>query len=242
MGINNEGMINRRMLLVKAGSFMKISWRKSREFIIDKSEDDGEDSNNLRQCGKRKKRNLSVRFSDILHEVPSNNNGPMSNDEIENRWYQSGDYSRFKKDTILNSLNYINAKRASKPFDETINCIRGIEEMCILSKMTLKRYASERKHVYKAIREEQARQRKEWDQQQKNKKDNKNTSTLSYPDMEKLRSASVYHSKGGRDRARTRGIEYARYQQRSQGLVARRATSLKNLFSSFRTQAAAAAS
>jgi hypothetical protein len=88
MGINNEGMINRRLLLVKAGSFMKISWRKSREFIIDKSEDDGEDSNNLRQCGKRKKRNLSVRFSDILHEVPSNNNGPMSNDEIENRWYQ----------------------------------------------------------------------------------------------------------------------------------------------------------
>jgi len=239
MGINNEGMVNRRLLLVKAGSFMKTSWRKSKEFLIDISEDDGDDNSNLRQCGKRKKRNLSVRFSDILHEDPSDSNGPMSTDEIENRWYQSGDYSRFKKDMILNSLNYINAKRASKPFDETINCIRGIEDMCILSRMTLKRYASEKKQVDKAIREEQVRQRKEWDQQQKN---NKDTSTFSYPDTEKLRSASVYHSKAGRDRARARGIEYARYQQRSQGLGLRRATSLKNLFASFRTQAAVAAS
>ena len=91
MGINNEGIVNRRQLLVRAGSFMKLSMRKSRGLLIDDNEDDDKensDNSNLRQRGGRKKRNLSVRFSDNLHIKPSNRDGPMSDEEIENRWYQ----------------------------------------------------------------------------------------------------------------------------------------------------------
>jgi len=170
MGINNDRIINRRQLLVKAGSFMKISWRKSREKLIDKNEDDEDDNdnNNRQQSEGRQKRNLSVQFSDDLRVAPSNHDAPLSDEEIENRWYQSFDYCRFKKDTILNSLNYINARRASKPFDETRNCTRGIEDMCILDPTVRKRYTAEMKHVYKVIREEQARQKKEWEQKKKN--------------------------------------------------------------------------
>jgi hypothetical protein len=91
MGINNEGVINRRQLLVKAGSFMKLSLRKSRGLLIDDDEDDENDNNDnssLRQRGRRKKGNSSVRFSDNLRVEPSNRDGPMSDEEIENRWYQ----------------------------------------------------------------------------------------------------------------------------------------------------------
>lgn len=248
MGINNEGIINRRQLLVKAGSFMKISWRKSREKLSD--DDDGN-----RKCRRRQRGNLCVRFSDDLCEVPSNLNEPMSDEEIENRWYQSSDYTRFKKDTILTSLNYINARRASKPFDETINCIWGIENMCILPAVC-KRYIAEKKYVYKVIREEQTRQKKELQQQQQQQQEpqlqnrikngdiNKSTSSSrAYPDLEKFRSVSVSHTKGERDRALARGNEYARAQQRSLGLGGlRNPSSMKNLFASFRTQSAAAAS
>jgi len=249
MGINNEGIVNRRQLLVRAGSFMKLSMRKSRGLLIDDNEDDDKensDNSNLRQRGGRKKRNLSVRFSDNLHIKPSNRDGPMSDEEIENRWYQSCDYSRFKKDQILSSLNYINAKRASKPVDETVNCIRGIEDMCITNPAIRRRYIAERKYVFKVIREEQARQKKEWQQQQQNQTENsdddknnnnKNTSSSFYPDLEKFRAVSVVHTKGGRDRALARGNEYARAQQRSLGLGGLRNSShsMKNLFGSFRT-------
>jgi hypothetical protein len=91
MGINNEGIVNRRQLLVRAGSFMKLSMRKSRGLLIDDNEDDDkEDSenSNFRQRGGRKKRNLCLRFSDNLHVEPSNRDGPMSDEEVENRWYQ----------------------------------------------------------------------------------------------------------------------------------------------------------
>jgi len=222
---------------------MKISWRKSREKLIDKNEDDEDDNdnNNRQQSEGRQKRNLSVQFSDDLRVAPSNHDAPLSDEEIENRWYQSFDYCRFKKDTILNSLNYINARRASKPFDETRNCTRGIEDMCILDPTVRKRYTAEMKHVYKVIREEQARQKKEWEQKKKTRNTNKSTFPPPFPDMEKFRSVSVCHTKGGRDRALARGNEYARAQQRSLGLGWTRASSssMKNLFVSFRIQSAA---
>jgi len=249
MGMNNEGIINRRQLLVKAGSLMKLSWRKSREKLIEMNEDDVNDDNNLRQ--RRLKRNLSVRFSDDLCVVFSNHDEPMSDEEKDNRWYQSSDYSRFKKDTILNSLNYINARRASKPFDETKNCIWGIEYMCF-NPAILKKYTTEKKVVYRVIREEQARQKKECqlkpqqkqqhNQTMDNGNDKKNSSSP-YPDLEKFRSVSVCYTKGGRDRALALGNEYARAQQRSLGLGGiRSSSSMKNLFVSFRTQSAATVS
>ncbi len=87
MGINNEGIVNRRQLLVRAGSFMKMSWRKSREELIDNKDDEGSDNSCLRNSKKSKKRNLSVRFSDDLSSSSSIDE-PMSCEEIENRWYQ----------------------------------------------------------------------------------------------------------------------------------------------------------
>ena len=154
------------------------------------------------------------------------------------------DYCRFKKDTILNSLNYVNARRASKPFDETVNCIWGIEDMCILNPSLRRRYTSEKKLIYKVIREEQARQKKEWQQkqQQQNKtigdENDKNHFHSLYPDMERFRSVSVCHTKGGRDRALARGHEYARIQRSLVYGGTRTASSVRNLFVSFRSQSA----
>lgn len=243
MGVNNEGIVNRRQLLVRAGSFMKMSWRKSKEELIDFDEDEDNDNSasNLRKNRRKQKRNLSVRFNDELDIVVANDREePISDEEIEIRWYQSGDYSRFKKDTILTSLNYINARRASKPFDERSNCIWGIEEMCYLTNTIPKRNIAEKKHVFKVIREEQARQKKEWQQKQKNSENDKETeSPRRIPDLEKFRSVSVSHTKAGRDRAANRGTEYARSVQRSMALGGTRSTSsMKNLFASFRTQSA----
>lgn len=236
MGINNEGIIDRRRLLVKSGSLMKLSWRQSRKkLLID--EDDDNDNSILKQSGRGKKRNLSVRFGEHLNVVHSNCDEFLTDEEIEERWYQTGDYNRFKKDTILNSLNYINAKRASKPFDATTNCIRGIENMCILNPAIQKRNEAEKKYLYRAVREEQARQKKEWQQKQLQTETNgKTTSSTPYPDLEKFRSASVSHTKGERERALARASEWARAELRNQGLGRTRmlSSSKKNLFGSFR--------
>jgi len=242
MGVSNEGIVNRRQLLVRAGSLMKMSWRKSKEELIDFDEDNDNSSSSLRKK-RSQKRNLSVRFNNYLDIVANDRKEPMSEEEITNRWYQSGDYNRFKKDTILTSLNYINARRASKPFDERINCIWGIEEMCYLTPIIPKRNIAEKKHVFKVIREEQARQKKEWQQKQQKKTENENDtdSQRRVPDLEKFRSVSVGYSKAGRDRAVARGIDYARSVQRSLGVAERRSSSRKNLFASFRSQSAIAA-
>ena len=84
MGINNDGIVNRRQLLVKAGSFMKLSWRKSRESLISEDGDNDDGKNN----GIRQKRSLSVRFSDNLVIEHINGDDPLSDEEKQNRWYQ----------------------------------------------------------------------------------------------------------------------------------------------------------
>ena len=150
---------------------------------------------------------------------------------LQLRLKQSADYSRFKKDTILTSMNYVNAKRASKFFNETENCIWGIEEMCYLNPMVPRRNLAEKRKVFRVIREEQARQKKEMEEREQNKENGTALPRL-YPDLDKFRSVSVSHTKGGRDRALARGSEYFR---------ATRQTSLKNLFSSMRKQTAVAA-
>lgn len=255
MGVNNEGIVNRRQLLVRVGSLMKLSFKKSRDNKLNVNNEDNfndEDDNDGRLVRRgrgrrvRKNRNLFVQFDDELCEFPSNyGDEPISDDEIEKRWYKSDDYCRFKKDTIINSLNYINARRASKPFDDTQYCIRGIEDMCIVDPTIGRRQTAEKKYVFKVIREEQARQKKELQQkqqeqqQQQQQQDNQNSSsnsssssssTTSFPDMEKFRSASLCYTKAGRDRALARGNEWARAQQRTLG----RTSSMKNLFAACR--------
>ena len=84
MGINNEGIVNRRQLLVKAGSFMKLSWRRSRESLISEDGDNDDGKKN----GIRQKRSLSVRFSDNLVVEHINEDDPLSDEEKQNRWYQ----------------------------------------------------------------------------------------------------------------------------------------------------------
>ena len=86
MGINNEGIVNRRQLLVRAGSFMKMSWRKSREELIDNNNDEGSVNGCLRKSKESKKRNLSVRFDEDLNQ--RSNTDELSDEEIEKRWYQ----------------------------------------------------------------------------------------------------------------------------------------------------------
>jgi len=244
MGINNEGIINRRQLLIRAGSFMKLSWRKSREKLFDQNEGNGINKSNIRR-GRRRGNNLCIRFCDESFVTNFTNEEPLSDEDIKNMWYQNCDYCRFKKDIIINSLNYVNARRASRPFDDTVNCIWGIEDMCIFNPALRRRYSSEKRHIYKVIREEQARQKKEWQQkqQQQNKtiddEINKNCLDSLYPDMERFRSVSVCHTKGGRDRALARGQEYARVQRSLvYGGTGTASSSVKNLFISFRSQLA----
>lgn len=225
---------------------MKMSWRKSKEELIDFDEDNDDDNSSLRKNKRKTKPNLSVRFNDDLHVVPSDRKESISDEEKVMLWYQSNDYNRFKKDTILTSLNCINARRASKYFDETVNCIWGIEEMCCLTSVIPKRNIAEKKHVFKVIREEQARQKREWQQKQQKRKttdnDNITDSPRYVPDLEKFRSVSVLHTKGARDRGAARGQEYARAANRGLGLGGQRSqSSMKNLFASFRTQSAIAA-
>ena len=83
MGINNEVIINRRQLLVRAGSFMKLSWRKSREKLFDQNED----NSNLRH-GRRRGKNLSISFCDESLVTYFTNDEPLSDEDIENMWYQ----------------------------------------------------------------------------------------------------------------------------------------------------------
>jgi len=243
MGVNSEGIINRRQLLVKAGSFMKLSWRKSREKLFEQKEDNSNGNSNLRR-GRRRLKNPSVRFCDESLVTYFTNDEALSDEDIENMWYQNCDYCRFKKDTILNSLNYVNARRASKTFDDTKNCIWGIEDMCTLNPTLRRRYEAEKKHIYKVIREEQGRQKKEWQQKQQqqqnktiNDESNKDDFNSHYPNMEKFRSISVCHTKGGRDRAHARGNEYARVQRSLvYGGIRTSSSSVRNLFVAFRIQ------
>lgn len=245
MGVNNEGIVNRRQLLVRVGSLMKLSWRKSREDLFDEgvNDDDSCDDENgsPRRRGKCRKRNLFVMFDMDHTEIPSTYDEPMKDEEIKTRWYQHKDYNRFKKDTIINSLTFLNSRRASKPFDETKYCIQGIEDMCIQDVAVRQRYDTEKKFVYKAIRDEQARQKKEQQQQQKQKQEQQNQpgtkakiksrslfAPSSYPDVEKLRSVSLSYTKGARDRAQQRGLEYHRAQPRS-GVGSAKGSSVKNL-------------
>jgi hypothetical protein len=276
MGISGPNLINkddgiiikdRRQLLVKVGSFMKSSWRRSTDKITDliddtdkntNNNDDNVDSNdndntiNTNRRRRRRRNDFFVQFDDEVYVIPipsscssfdtcsTRNNTcndtcnneeqitqtqtkpisePKEDEEEEepssssSSWYQSDDYCKFKKDMILNSLNYINAKRAKKKIDEEKYSIRGIEHMCSYASGDpnyRRRQTSEKKYLYKVIRDEQNRQQKL--QQQKT---NTNPSYTKY-DMDKFRSVSLTQTKNGRDRAISLGNEYSREQRRQQ--------------------------
>lgn len=218
--MNNDAIDDRRQLLVKVSSLIK-SWRISRDNLNTGYSGDENDENvkPLRRGRRKQKRKLSVMFDDELSAVPSYYDGPMSCQEIEDRWYETKDYDRFKKDAVLTSLNYINARRASKSFDQVRNCIWGIEERCLVDQAVIKRRATEKKHVYKAIRDEQSRQKKERRRNLANgevfTKPNSSSSTAN---MEKIRSACMCYTKGARDRAVARGNQYARERPRRPGV------------------------
>jgi hypothetical protein len=263
LNAKDDGIVikDRRQLLVKVGSFMKSSWRKSTVKITDLIDDkdnknrndddvDGNDNGNNFNNNRRRRRKhiFFVQFDDEVYVIPSpssysfdtcstrnnnnNNNNTCNNEEQETRtqpmsetelneeveeeedisssWYQSDDYCKFKKDMILNSLNYINAKRASKVFDEEKYSIRGIEHMCSYASGDpnyRRRQTSEKKYLYKVIRDEQNKQQKQ-----------NCTSTNPYTkyDMDKFRSVSLTQTKNGRDRAISLGNEYAREQRQQQ--------------------------
>jgi len=260
----DDGIIikDRRQLLVKVGSFMKSSWRRSTDKITDlmddkdnknsNDDDDDDDINNNRR--RRRKHNFFVQFDDEVYVIPTsrsscsfdtfistrNNNTrnnerqetqvqiqtqPMSETEPKEEqeqeeeipssssWYQSDDYCRFKKDMILNSLNYINAKRASKVFDEEKYSIRGIRHMCSHASGDpnyRRRQTSEKKYLYKVIRDEQNKQQKQ------NCASSSTKNPYTKYDMDKFRFVSLTQTKNGRDRAISLGNEYAREQRQQQ--------------------------
>ena len=136
----------------------------------------------------------------------------------------------------------MNARRARKPIDETYNCIRGIEDMCIRDNAVRQRHIAEKKYSFKVIRDEQGRQKKELQLKQEQKYDRttidktKIFSAIFNMDDEKLRSASLVYTRGARDRALGRGIAYARAEQ---SFASAKSPSMKNLFKAARrTQSA----
>ena len=96
MGVNNEGIVNRRQLLVRVGSLMKLSFKKSRDKLnVNEDNCSDEDDSGCLTLGRggrgrgRKNRNLFVQFDDELCVFPSNyGDEPISDDEIEKRWYK----------------------------------------------------------------------------------------------------------------------------------------------------------
>ena len=89
MGMNNDAIDDRRQLLVKVSSLIK-SWRISRDNLNTGYSGDENDENvkPLRRGRRKQKRKLSVMFDDELSAVPSYYDGPMSCQEIEDRWYE----------------------------------------------------------------------------------------------------------------------------------------------------------
>merc|ERR1711907_898646 len=207
-------MVRRRRLLLvtKLGSFMKTSWRRSREILTadDNDCDEGKKQQNGNSCQTKQRRSapLSVRFDDEVSFFPSRaesnddeNDNESADDENDERWYGKDDYLRFKKDTILSTLNYIATKRRNKSrffdddaFEAKGYSVRGIENSCEMDDNLAKRRETDKKCLHKALREEQARQKR----------------TGSYLDVDKLRSVSLLYTKGERARALARGSEDAR--------------------------------
>lgn len=234
MGVStNDDDRRRRLLLVtKLGSFMKTSWRRSREILTaDDDDEDGKGQNGEGGCLNKKRSALSVRFDDEVLVFPSRGSNdeedesptPSANDDDDERWYGKDDYIRFKKDVILSSLNCVNAKRRNKSrffdddeFETKGWSVRGIENACEMDASATKRRETDKKCLHKAIRDEQVRQKR----------------TGSYPDVDKLRSASLLYTKGERARALARGGEYARRVHSSSNTrtTASPSSPVKNLF------------
>jgi hypothetical protein len=123
-------------------------------------------------------------------------------------WKQDYDYKRFEKDRVLTSFDYMNARRLGKNFVEDFHSVRGIEAVC--DESLLRRQTGERKDLYKALTEEEARQKEEG----------------SFPDLERFRAVSLKHTKAGKERAMAKALEDAKEQQRE----LRKSVSMKNLF------------
>ncbi|KAL3928737.1 MAG: hypothetical protein SGARI_004947, partial [Bacillariaceae sp.] len=227
--------MNRRQLLVKVGSWMKYSWRKSKESLMDGVSEDGDDevSNKLdhSQLSDEKddlpKKHVHFCENDndddgsddhedgelIVTEISSISDHAISEEDARRIWYHDFDFKRFEKDRVLTSMDYSNSRKLNKTFVEDEHSVRGIEHLCDASLQ--RRQQGERKDLYKALKAEEDRQKE----------------TGCFPDLDRFRAISLRHTRGGRERARTKALEDAKEQQSEM----RRSASMRNLFG-MRTQ------
>mmetsp|Transcript_7719 Transcript_7719/g.13606 ORF Transcript_7719/g.13606 Transcript_7719/m.13606 type:complete len:243 (+) Transcript_7719:300-1028(+) len=215
-------VVNRRQLLVKVGSWVKYSWRKSKESLLS-LDDDNEDRPTSPTPAKIPK---TVKFEDdeaLVTEIPTSNGdndywcGALSEEEIKLIWYQDYDYKRFEKDRVLTSMDYSNARKVGKTFVEDSHSVRGIEYMC--DENLQRQQSGERRGLHKAL----------WREELKQKDDG------SFPDLERFRAVSLKYTKDSKERAFVKACEDAREQQREM----RRTSSMKNLFLRARNSAGA---
>jgi hypothetical protein len=216
--------------LGRVGSWMKHSWRKSKESLMDGIDEDDDDDCQVENHGQdgteeeeAPKVSKHVHFSlnddsdtdfdsgqVVLESMNEDENDtiPFTDQESKDIWYQSLDFQRFEKDRVLTAMSYTIARRLYKPFVEDAHSLRGIEHLC--DESLQKRQVDERKKLYKSIQVEEVRQKGDG----------------SFPDLERFRSVSLKHSKAGKVRALTKASEDAREQHRE----TQRSSSMKNLF------------
>jgi hypothetical protein len=144
----------------------------------------------------------------IITEIPANPDHAILEEDAKKIWYSDFDYKRFEKDRILTSLDYSNARMLNRTFVEDEHSVRGLEHLYDGSLQ--RRQIGERKDLYKALKAEEARQKE----------------AGCFPDLDKFRAISLKHTKGGRERARTKALEDAKEQQNEM----RRSASMRNLF------------
>eukprot|EP00980_Cylindrotheca_fusiformis_P012011 scaffold2844_cov123-Cylindrotheca_fusiformis.AAC.4 len=116
---------------------------------------------------------------------------PLSEDECRQIWYQEDDYTRFEKDRILTSFIHRSSLKKDK-LSEDDHSIRGLEP--IVDDRLSKRQTGERKDLLKAMKSEEAHQKK----------------AGKFPDANRFRAISLRHTKPARDRAIANGSEDAK--------------------------------
>ncbi|KAL3908682.1 MAG: hypothetical protein SGARI_002954 [Bacillariaceae sp.] len=175
-GTTARPVVDRRQLLTKATSWMKFSWRKSKDSLMDDiSEDENDiDRSHLSQDENDSKLPKHVHFSEndggddheegvdeevalVITEIPANPDDAISEEDAKTIWYHDFDFKRFEKDRVLCSMDYTNSRKLNKAYVEDEHSVRGIEHLCDASLQ--RRQFFERKDLIKALKAEEARQK-----------------------------------------------------------------------------------
>ncbi|KAG7341993.1 hypothetical protein IV203_007085 [Nitzschia inconspicua] len=202
---------SRRQLLGKLGSWVKYSWRKSTDSLMDSICEDGDIFGNGLNGTEEELTKIPKHVHFTYNEDGDNHDDPtsvvteiindgeedafsFSEEDAKQIWYQNFDFQRFEKDRRLTSMDYTNARRSNKTFVEDSHSVRGLEHLC--DESLHKRQAGERKDLYKAVKAEEAKQKEEG----------------TFPNFDRFRVVCLRHTKAGKQRAIAKANEDAREQ------------------------------